>query len=113
MAKFVRGQSGNPGGRPKMDPELRALARAHSAAAMETLASLMSAAETPPTARINAAIAILDRAHGKPSNAVDEQPLTEGCDCGINIKQILDSISGSTTDLPWKTEARLAQEQQD
>ena len=51
---FKKGQSGNPGGRPRDAEGIRELARSHAAEAVETLASIMSDKEKPPNARSNA-----------------------------------------------------------
>jgi len=51
---FKKGQSGNPGGRPRDAEGIRELARSHAAEAVETLASIMSDKEKPPNARANA-----------------------------------------------------------
>lgn len=67
---FVKGQSGNPGGLPKGMAELKALARQHAPAAIDTLASIMRDSLTPPAARVSAATALLDRGFGKPVQAV-------------------------------------------
>ena len=40
-SSFKPGESGNPGGRPKVVAEVRELARQHTAAAIQTLASIM------------------------------------------------------------------------
>ncbi len=66
MAKFVKGQSGNPGGRPKDEYGLKELARAKTIEAIETIIEIMQDAEAPHAARLNAACALLDRGHGKP-----------------------------------------------
>ena len=39
---FKKGQSGNPGGRPKVIAEVKELARAHTGEAIETLVSIMT-----------------------------------------------------------------------
>ena len=39
---FEKGQSGNPGGRPKVVAEVKELARAHTGEAIETLVSIMT-----------------------------------------------------------------------
>lgn len=71
------GESGNPGGRPKENAEVKALARSHCRAAVEELARLM-ASEDEKT-RLAACNAILDRGLGKPAQVVigdeDEAPL--------------------------------------
>lgn len=66
---FVKGQSGNPGGRPKaVLPDgrtLAELARDHTETAIETLISVMTNVEQPAAARVTAANSILDRGWGK------------------------------------------------
>lgn len=68
--KFQKGQSGNPGGRPKEAGEVKELARAHTAEAIKTLASIMRAKRTPSAARVAAANALLDRGWGKAPQAI-------------------------------------------
>jgi hypothetical protein len=63
---FSPGQSGNPGGRPKIIAELRDLARQHTEAALATLVEIALNGENE-SARVTAANALLDRAWGKPS----------------------------------------------
>jgi hypothetical protein len=63
---FKKGQSGNPGGRPKVVAEVKELARAHTREAIETLVSIMSNPKAAPAARVSAANALLDRGYGKP-----------------------------------------------
>lgn len=70
MAKFQKGQSGNPGGRPAVVRELRDLARAHTAEALQTLVEVMSDPGTSPAARVAAACALLDRGFGKPAQSL-------------------------------------------
>jgi hypothetical protein len=54
-------RSGNPGGRPGLPEDVKALTRDLSPAAIETLASIMRDKNAPPAARVSAANAILDR----------------------------------------------------
>jgi hypothetical protein len=68
---FLKGQSGNPGGRPKELHEVIELARSYAPRAIETLASLLLDEDAAPTARIAAASAILDRGFGKAPQAVE------------------------------------------
>jgi len=63
---FKKGQSGNPGGRPKVVAEVRELARAHTGEAIETLVSIMTNPKSASAARVSAANALLDRGYGKP-----------------------------------------------
>lgn len=62
---FVKGRSGNPGGRPRTDPELQDLLKSYSAMAIETLADIARAG-TNERARVMAANSLLDRGLGKP-----------------------------------------------
>ena len=58
------GQSGNPGGRPKVSAEIRDLARDHGAKAIERLVALMYSKNE--SVAIRAAEALLDRGYGRP-----------------------------------------------
>lgn len=68
---FQPGQSGNPGGRSKAPARVIELARAHTGTAIETLVQIMSASKAPPSSRVAAAQALLDRGWGKPAQPVD------------------------------------------
>ena len=63
---FKKGQSGNPGGRPKVVAQVKELAREHTGEAIETLVSIMTNPKYAPAARVSAANALLDRGYGKP-----------------------------------------------
>lgn len=67
---FVKGQSGNPGGRPKEIGHVRDLARAETEKSIQTLVAIRDKEAAPENARAAAAIALLDRAWGKPSQAI-------------------------------------------
>lgn len=60
---FAPGQSGNPRGRPKIDPDVRGLARRHAPDALAKLIALMS--HPRPEIALRACEAVLDRAYGK------------------------------------------------
>ena len=65
MAKFTKGQSGNPGGRPKALGDLRELAREHTASALQVLLKVMEDPKAASSARVGAASAVLDRGWGR------------------------------------------------
>jgi hypothetical protein len=77
---FKPGVSGNPGGRPKRPAsiehrrlirDVRLAAREVTQEAINTLAAIMKDQKAPAAARISAAVALLDRAHGRPCQAID------------------------------------------
>jgi Family of unknown function (DUF5681) len=79
---FKPGVSGNPDGRPKRPETIearRVVADVKSAAreltpeAMDTLKEAMADQKAPWAAKIAAAIAILDRGWGKPTQAVERR----------------------------------------
>ena len=66
MARFEKGKSGNPGGRPKENQEVKELAREYTKEAIERLAHWMRQ-DDDAGASVKAAQALLDRGHGKPA----------------------------------------------
>jgi hypothetical protein len=64
---FQPGVSGNPSGRPKSDANIKELAKAHTQQALDTLVEIAGNKNASPSARVQAATAILDRGWGKPS----------------------------------------------
>ena len=63
--RFAKGQSGNPGGRPKDEGWVAELARSHTSEAVNTLVHLMRHGKDERV-RGTAAQALLDRGWGKP-----------------------------------------------
>jgi hypothetical protein len=68
---FAKGKSGNPGGRPKELESIRGAARLAAPDALKALTRLAMSSSTPPAARVAACREILDRAYGKPTQAVE------------------------------------------
>ena len=63
--KFLKGHSGNVGGRPRDEQKVAELARSYTREAIETLAELMRSGNDERV-RGTAAQALLDRGWGKP-----------------------------------------------
>jgi hypothetical protein len=65
---WQKGQSGNPGGRPKVAADVKEEARKYTNEALRRLVHWMRSKD--PQASIRAATALLDRGCGKPAQAV-------------------------------------------
>ena len=68
--RFVKGQSGNPGGRPKSLVDMQALARSHTEAAIEALVLALN----EKASRVAAASVLLDRGWGKAATILESGP---------------------------------------
>ena len=68
---FVKGQSGNPGGRKKESGDLREMARAASPDMLQILINLAKTSASDRS-RVTAANAVLDRAYGKPAQTLGD-----------------------------------------
>ena len=71
---WVKGVSGNPGGRPRAALDVQELARAHTPEAIRALVAALDS----PRERVNAACALLDRGWGRPALPIAadrDQPL--------------------------------------
>jgi hypothetical protein len=68
---FRPGQSGNPGGRPRIIGDVIELAREHTPAAIGRLASIVGDDAAPPAAQVAASIALLERGWGRPVQPID------------------------------------------
>jgi hypothetical protein len=69
--RWQKGQSGNPGGRPKEFKWLTELCRENTEVAVKTLIDVASDPDVSPGARVAAACALLDRGYGRPTQSVD------------------------------------------
>lgn len=65
---FEKGKSGNPGGRPKESGHIKELARQHAPGAFARILELVASEDQ--RVALNAAQAVLDRAYGKPAQAI-------------------------------------------
>lgn len=83
---WLPGKGGNPSGRPKIPREVTEAARARTMQAIETLSEVCENKKAPPSARVQAAIALLDRAWGKPTQPID---------ANVNILDQLSEIGAS------------------
>jgi hypothetical protein len=86
--RFQPGQSGNPNGRPGVIAEIRDLARAKGAAALEVLMTIAEDEEKPAAARVAAASALLDRGYGRPAQDGDEKAETIGSQVGALLAEL-------------------------
>jgi len=103
---FKKGQSGNPGGRPKENAEVKELARAHGPKAIAKLAELLDGDD--PRVAVSAAQALLDRGYGKPHQSMDiavddvtahnkDELRTKATLLGMNPETLFDEPSDSPT----------------
>lgn len=67
---FQKGQSGNPGGRKAIPPEQKAEFINAAKQAPKVLRDIMLDKHQPGAVRVSAAVALQDRAHGKPSQSL-------------------------------------------
>lgn len=70
---WVKGKSGNPGGRPKALEEVHRLSREQTAENIKALIRVRDDPASPPAAVVAAVSVIFDRAFGKPRQEHDIQ----------------------------------------
>lgn len=68
---FEKGKSGNPNGRPKVDPEVRELLKAATPAAAKLLIDTINDPTAKRDTRLDAAKTVLDRVYGKATQPID------------------------------------------
>ena len=81
------GQSGNPGGRPRVVADIRALAQAEGDACIAALKRVMDDPKSPAAAKVQAAQALLDRGYGR---AIQRQELSGPDGAPIQVQQVPD-----------------------
>lgn len=84
QGQFKKGTSGNLKGRPPVIAELRELARQHVPSAIRTLVEISNNKKASATARVAASNSIIDRAFGKPNQAISVEAAQQVIPC-INI----------------------------
>ena len=83
---FVKGQSGNPGGKPKELKDVVLKARALTPLALRELKAILNDSEASAQAKIQASSVIMDRAWGRPAQAIEHSG-----DNGGPIRIVLES----------------------
>lgn len=69
--RFQKGQSGNPGGRKRGDAAVTELARKHAPEMIRVLVKIALDEEAAVNSRVAAAGQVLDRAYGRPRQALE------------------------------------------
>ena len=96
--RFQKGESGNPGGRPKLPAEMREMFRAKAPEAFEVLSRHLQSPDAKVA--IAAATQILDRAYGRPVQSIDAN-ITED-----PIRYIVELPKKSATTQEWLEDIR-------
>jgi hypothetical protein len=84
---FARGASGNPGGRSRTARDIQTLAQRHGPEAIETLAQALKSRNE--RVRVAAAAILLDRAYGKPAQAITTDPATNAVGLHLVSAQLI------------------------
>src|SRR5918995_414371 len=98
---FKRGETGNPGGRPKTVTKVRELARTYTVQAIETLVEIMQDTSAAPGSRVAAANSLLDRGHGKAPQTFEATNYDQMTDAELErrIAEALDGLRALGFDL--------------
>jgi len=105
---FVKGKSGNPGGRPKVVSEVQAFAREYSEEAISALSDIIRDKKAPPAARCVAANSILDRGYGRPSQTINQglvdKPVDQMTDEELmaRLRALKDCQGETSADVEWE-----------
>jgi hypothetical protein len=108
--RWQKGQSGNPGGRPKALQEVEEAARRHTPEAIRALAGIANNEKAPPAARVSAAVALLDRAWGRPRQDMRVERVVDEFD-RMTDEQLRDLVRLRTIELLGEENDKAATEE--
>lgn len=95
IMRFQKGQSGNPGGRPKMPAEIRDTAMSYALPAIEKLAAILKDKKARHSDQIKAAEILLDRGLGKPRQSISAE-VSQGPDfAGMSVEDKIAALTAA------------------
>jgi hypothetical protein len=94
---FVKGQTGNAGGRPKAEHDVVAFARQKGPDAIRTLAEIMLNTKASDSARVGAANSLLERGFGKPV-----QPIAGDPDNPLTLRYVIEMPPAIENKEEWR-----------
>lgn len=107
--KWVKGQSGNPGGKPKDMHLMTAAARMHWPDAIRVMAEILNNPKVQAQVRLMAGNSLLDRGFGKPAQAIDiaKRPLEDMTDdeLATGVELIRIALAQASSGVPSGDEA--------